>query len=307
MTPPAAFIADDMQSVRAVYDGANVTLRFLRALGWGPALLNLGYFPCHGCFNALNVLPGRFRLAAAQQRLLRRAARLLAPESGEQILDIACGRGQSSFYIAASTPGAAVVGIDWLEENIQVASTLFGGLRSLRYECGDAQALQFAEASFDKALCLEAAFHFADKQRFLLEAARVLKPGGRMVLVDFMWRQREHAALLNDPRTKLVQQIWGWQDFFAREDYLAAARAANLLVEGEYDWSAAVTHSLDVQFDWVTRLAATTWGRRFVTTANGMLGGFSRADWRELRRAAEAHRFVNSHSLYGVLVLSKPT
>jgi hypothetical protein len=133
----------------------------------------------------------------------------------------------------------------------------------------------------------------------------VLRPGGRLVVVDFMWRSADRAIVAQDARTELVRRTWGWRDFFAVDEYVDAAGAAGLAVRRRLDWSGAVTRPLHRQFRALARLGGSTLGRRLLVGAEPRLAAFTRAEWRELARVAEAHRFVGEHSQYGVLVLAK--
>jgi SAM-dependent methyltransferase len=294
-----------LERVDAAYGGMHVTQRLLRSMGWGPGLLNLGSFALCGPLVGLNLLlPNRQRMAGAQQRLVRNAVALLAPGAGERILEVACGRGQGSFYLAAAHPDSEVVGIDLLEANVAVARILFPGLRNLSYQMGDAEKLAFEAASFDGVLCLEAAFHFPDRRRFLTEVARVLKPGGRFVLVDFAWRTRD-LAVLADERIQLVREVWGWEDFHSHDEYLADARAAGLRLVRALDWSRRVTQALQWISEGVVLLGRSRLGRSLLTAAHPEVRNLSRADWEEVARSTAAHRFVAAHSRYMAYVFAR--
>jgi SAM-dependent methyltransferase len=294
-----------VERVDAAYSGRHVTQRLLRSMGWGPGLLNLGAFALHGPLVGLNfLLPNRQRMASAQQRLVRNAVALLAPRPGERILEVACGRGQGSFYLAAAHPDAEVVAIDLLEANVAVAQILFSGLRNLSYQTGDAGKLGFEAASFDGVLCLEAAFHFPDRRRFLTEVARVLRPGGRFVLVDFVWRARD-PAVLADERTRLVREVWGWEDFHSHDEYLDDSRAAGLQLVRALDWSRRVTQALQWISEGVVLLGRSQLGRSLLTAAHPEARNLSRADWEEAARSTAAHRFITAHSRYMAYVFAR--
>lgn len=288
-----------------VYAGQPITLRMLRAMGWGPELLNLGYFRWRGPLIFLNLLPNHLHLSATQHHLLRRAAALLGVQRGDKVLDVASGRGKSSYYLALAHPGSEVEGVDLLPENVQIAQSLYAHTRGLSYRVGDAMNLPFAPASFDKAFCLEAAFHFPDRARFMAEAARVLKPGGRLVVVDFMWRQDDRREILADARTKVVQDVWGWTDFSSVAEYRRHAEAAGFTVVSCDDWTSRVTRPLQWLSEFVVGMGRSATGRAMLARTNPLTRGMSRGDWKDLARATAAHGFVSRHSSYVVLVLEK--
>jgi ubiquinone/menaquinone biosynthesis C-methylase UbiE len=115
---------------------------------------------------------------------LIRLVELLAPQSGWQVLDVATGGGHTAFVLAPYV--SQVIATDITSE--MLVNTAKGaaerGLANVTTETADAENLPFANDQFDLVTCRIAAHHFPDNGRFLSEAARVLKPGGRMALVD---------------------------------------------------------------------------------------------------------------------------
>ena len=107
-------------------------------------------------------------------RHLRRVNRFLTPRTSDRILEIGCGRGFLTREVQRLAP--ATIGTDLNAE--AVANGVTGGLRVM-----DARALDFADATFDKIYSFHAIEHIPDLAGVFAEMDRVLKPGGRVLLV----------------------------------------------------------------------------------------------------------------------------
>jgi MPBQ/MSBQ methyltransferase len=108
-------------------------------------------------------------------------ARLLALKGGERILDMGCGIGGPSRYLA-KTFGCRVTGLDLTPEFCRVAAMLAertGLAPKVDYREGDALAMPFAAESFDVVWSQGVVMNIADRDRLYGEIRRVLKPGGR--------------------------------------------------------------------------------------------------------------------------------
>jgi ubiquinone/menaquinone biosynthesis C-methylase UbiE len=114
-------------------------------------------------------------------------------QGGERVLDLGCGAGHTAIAFAAR--GAEVTGLDLTPEMVGVATDLAKqrGLTNVRFEVGDVAALPFADGTFAVVTSRYSAHHYGDPVAALSEAARVLAPGGRFLLVDTV--SPEDAAL----------------------------------------------------------------------------------------------------------------
>jgi ubiquinone/menaquinone biosynthesis C-methylase UbiE len=114
--------------------------------------------------------------------LMERLLSFLPTKNGT-ILDVACGKGETTAYLRKYYPAKKIAAINISEKQIQIARAKG---RDCAFVMMDAADLGFADNSFDNIICVEAAFHFLTRERFLREARRVLRPGGSLVLSDIL-------------------------------------------------------------------------------------------------------------------------
>lgn len=128
--------------------------------------------------------------------------RLLALRPGEHLLDLGTGTGR--YAAAAAQGGAHVVGVDTSEAMLSLARARTAG-QPVRLILADAAHLPFPDASFDAALAVTTLCFVADPLPILREVARVVRPGGRLVLGELnrwsLWALLRRLEGLRRPTT----------------------------------------------------------------------------------------------------------
>ncbi|WBF44601.1 class I SAM-dependent methyltransferase [Serratia rubidaea] len=120
----------------------------------------------------------------AQGNDLQRLGQLLAAYPQARVLDLGCGAGHASFTAAAQV--AQVVAYDLSAQMLAVVAQAAQarGLDNIQTQQGMAETLPFADGEFDLVISRYSAHHWHDVGLALREVKRVLKPGGRAIMMD---------------------------------------------------------------------------------------------------------------------------
>jgi len=117
-----------------------------------------------------------------------RAAERAEVGQGDSVLDVCCGTGDLAFELAGRvSPGGRVIGCDFSEPMLDLAREKGekAGVESVRFEWADALQLPYDAGRFDAVTVGFGVRNFADWDRGLREMTRVLRPGGRLVVLEF--------------------------------------------------------------------------------------------------------------------------
>ncbi|MCA1554054.1 MAG: methyltransferase domain-containing protein, partial [Chloroflexi bacterium] len=135
-------------------------------------------------------------IAADESR--RQFVDFVAPQPTDRVLDVATGPGFLALLFAERV--AEVVGIDLTEAMLAraEANRRERGLRKVRFEAGDAEALRYPDESFDCVVCGSAFHHFAQPSAVLGEMVRVTKRGCKVALLDIITSEVGSKAALHN-------------------------------------------------------------------------------------------------------------
>ena len=138
----------------------------------------------------------------------RKAVRWSGAKDGDRVLDCATGTGDLAIaFRKAVGPNGGVTGTDFVPEMLDVARTK---APDITFEVADVTKLPFDDASFDIASISFGIRNVNDPRKGIAEMARVVKPGGRVIVLEFgQPRSRAFGALYDFYRRRVLPRIGG--------------------------------------------------------------------------------------------------
>lgn len=133
----------------------------------------------------------------------------------KRVLDVGCGKGRFARVLQEEQPGAAIWGLDISGEMLKFVPA---GVHRL---AGSMTALPVADSTFDAVYATESLEHAVEIERAVSEMCRVLKPGGKLVIID---KNAEHWGKLETPH---------WEKWFKREQLERLLRQNKLQVQSQ--------------------------------------------------------------------------
>ena len=229
----------------------------------------------------------------AQTQLIDHLAQLANIKTGSRILDIGCGFGGSSLFLAKRYD-AQVTGITISPVQVQMAKEAAAKVNlDVSFLLMDAEEMQFAQP-FDLLWSVESISHYHDPRKFFTSAAKLLKPGGCFALTD--WFQKDNLSAADKKKFIAPIEKGMMVELHRMNDYNDFLISSGLHVIHQQDLTLNCAKSWDIGLDIIKR--KTIWslavklGAEFVTNLKAF-------------RAMRAG-FASGNFVYGLFVAKNP-
>lgn len=184
-------------------------------------------------------------LTDAQEKLVRRLAEAAAIPQNAQVLDVGCGLGGSSLWLAREL-ACSVRGNTLSPVQVEIATRRARESdldTCVHFERADAEQIALEPESYDVVWSIECTEHLFDKRRFIARAAQALKPGGSLAICTWLGMPDSpaHRAIVDQVRQGMLCPSLG-----SLGDYINWFRAAGLQVLRADDVTANVARTWDL-------------------------------------------------------------
>lgn len=268
------------KSIRSHYQLGTLFYRLL----WGPHIH-------HGLWH------GDESVSQAQLQLTMALADLAEIKSGEDVLDVGCGMGGSSIWLA-KTKQCHVTGITLSPVQrywAGTSATLKRVGKLTRFVAEDVEKANFADASLDVVWSIECTEHLFDKPSFFQQVGRWLRPGGRVAIC--VWFEGRDTS--RDKHREICLEVcdrFVCPSLATQQEYAQWMRDAGLVVKKETDWTQQVMKTWEICQQRVSRTGVRSLARLLDQEQVAFLDGFE----------VLLNAYRTGAMQYGALVAEKP-
>ncbi|HTE57969.1 MAG TPA: methyltransferase domain-containing protein [Verrucomicrobiae bacterium] len=180
------------------------------------------------------------------QKMNQKVAELAHVTGTDKVLDAGCGYGGSALWLAENC-GCEVTGVTVVPYQVQKAQRAAASspaANKLKFIQGDYANTGLPDGSFDIVWGQESIVHCEHKDKFVKEAFRLLKPGGRLVIAEYLLRDKPVLSTEEHERMRPFLEGWMMPDLLTPSQYKGLFAAAGFKSVALHDLSANVEPSL---------------------------------------------------------------
>jgi ubiquinone/menaquinone biosynthesis C-methylase UbiE len=140
------------------------------------------------------------------ERQRQRTIEVIDPQPGERIVDVGCGPGLLAHELAPAVGDTGrIIGADSSAAMLELAKKRCAHLPNIEFVECDATDLEVDEASADLVTCTQVLLYVTDVEKALEEMFRILKPGGRVIIMETDWRGTVLHSYYEDLTEKIIE------------------------------------------------------------------------------------------------------
>ena len=240
-----------------------------------------------------------------QSHVNARVRDVLAPAAGERILEVGCGSGALCRLMASSVvPGGHITGLDISPDMAAMARRYVadagisdaGIADAVTFDAGSAEGLPYPDAAFDAAFAARLMLHVERPEVVLRQMMRVVRRGGRIVLMDWDWE----TVAVDHPDRELTHRLLHWRcDHHGGNNWSGRQLQRLMLDAGLHD--VRVTPVVTIVHDDNTSLAQSLWRAAEVARNGGAITPDEHAVWTSALKARLASRCFFASIAYFVV------